>query len=258
MKRTNSVVKPQQRWLAARYASNARFVSNMANPLLDLLAAKKGEMILDLGCGDGVLTKLICDTGATAIGVDSSIDQIIATRKLGIQVVAMDGHNLAFKPIFDAILTNAALHWMTSPKEVISGMWRSLKPGGRLVGEMGGAGNIKAITQAIYDVLGRRELENKASFPWYFPDLKEYKEQLETQGFDVKYIEQFSRPTPLPGKLENWIDTFGEHFLFILSEDDRIKFKEEVTEVLRPELYNPYNRWVADYVRLRFSATRPV
>ena len=88
--------------------------------------------------------------------------------------------------------------------------------------------------------------------------MKEYKEQLEIQGFDVKYIEQFSRPTPLPGKLENWIDTFGEHFLFILSEDDRIKFKEEVTEVLRPELYHPYNRWVADYVRLRFFATRPV
>ena len=258
MKQTNSVGKPRQRWLPARYASNARFVSNMANPLLNLLAAKEGEVILDLGCGDGVLTNLICNTGATAIGVDSSIDQIIATRKLGIQAVVMDGQNLAFKQIFDAILTNAALHWMTSPKEVISGMWRSLKPGGRLVGEMGGAGNIKAITQAIYNVLGRRELENKASFPWYFPDLKEYKEQLEIQGFDVKYIEQFSRPTPLPGKLENWIDTFGEHFLFILSEDDRIKFKEEVTEVLRPELYSPHNRWVADYVRLRFSATRPV
>ena len=258
MKQTNLVGKPRQRWLPARYASNARFVSNMANPLLNLLAAKEGEVILDLGCGDGVLTNLICNTGATAIGVDSSIDQIIATRKLGIQAVVMDGQNLAFKQIFDAILTNAALHWMTSPKEVISGMWRSLKPGGRLVGEMGGAGNIKAITQAIYDVLGRRELENKASFPWYFPELKEYKEQLEIQGFDVQYIEQFSRPTPLPGKLENWIDTFGEHFLFMLPEDDRIKFKEEVTEALRPELYDPYNRWVADYVRLRFSAIRMV
>ncbi|MBK18107.1 MAG: SAM-dependent methyltransferase [Rhodospirillaceae bacterium] len=257
MDRTDGVVPKQQRWFADRYAENARFVSDLAEPLIDILNPKAGELILDLGCGDGALTKLASNTGAITIGADASLDQVAATRNLGIPGAVVDGHNLAFKEVFDAILTNAALHWMTRPDEVIQGMWNALKPGGRLVGEMGGMGNIAKITHALTEALARRRLDDQIQFPWYFPDENDYRKRLENQGFDVNYIELIPRPTPLPGEFTAWLDTFGEHFVFLVPDSERDDFKEEVAEALRQDLYEPHDKWVADYVRLRFSATRP-
>ncbi|MBS40597.1 MAG: SAM-dependent methyltransferase [Rhodospirillales bacterium] len=256
MVRNKSIAKAKQRWFADRYAQNAQFVSQMAYPLIELLNPKKGETILDLGCGNGALTKLISQKGANVIGVDASEDQILATKNLGITAIVMDGHKLAFRPVFDAILTNAALHWMTAPIDVLSGIRHALKPSGRLIGEMGGIGNIEKITSEIYASLRRRGLENHIEFPWYFPSQKEYKTHLENQGFYVKYINLFSRPTPLPGHFSDWMDTFAECFLLVLPEDDRAEFKKEVTDNLRPDLFDPIKGWVADYVRLRFSAVR--
>ncbi len=256
MDRTDGESSGQQRWFADRYAANARFVSDLAEPLIEILAPKKGEFILDLGCGDGALTKLVFDSGATVIGADASFDQVTACKKLGIPSVAMDGHNLAFNEVFDAILTNAALHWMTSPDDVINGMWAALKPGGRLVGEMGGAGNIATIIRALTEALTCRGLQDKIEFPWFFPHEQEYRQRLEARGFIVDYIELIPRPTPLPGELTNWLDTFGEQFLFLVPEKERQGFKKEVAEAVRPDLFEPHGRWVADYVRLRFSATR--
>ena len=247
-----------QRWFADRYSVNARFVADLAEPLLKILLPAKGELILDLGCGDGALTKQICDSGASVIGADASVDQVKAARNLGILAVVMDGRYLAFNNIFDAIFTNASLHWMTSPDDVIEGMWNSLKPGGRLVGEMGGAGNIASIIFALKKALSRRGLEHKIYFPWYFPEGLEYRSMLEARGFQVDYLEVFPRPTPLPGDLVDWLDTFCEHFLFIVPECHHAEFKEEVAESLRAELYEPNGKWVADYVRLRFSAMRPL
>ena len=257
MNEIDSSLISRQRWFAHRYSANARFVADLAEPLINILLPIKGEVILDLGCGDGVLTKKIRDAGAFVIGADASIDQVTATRNLGISAVVMDGHNLAFNKIFDAIFTNASLHWMTSPEDVIEGMWNSLKPGGRLVGEMGGAGNIKTIIRALKEALSQRGLEHKISFPWYFPEGSEYQSRLEAQGFQVNDLEIIPRPTTLPGDLSDWIDTFCEHFLFIVPERDRFAFKEEVIGSLRAELYEPHGEWVADYIRLRFSATKP-
>ena len=140
MNESDRSLYPRQRWFADRYSTNARFVADLAEPLLKTLLPVKGELILDLGCGDGALTKKICNSGAFVIGADASFDQVAAARSLGVSTVVMDGHYLAFNNIFDAIFTNASLHWMTSPDDVIEGMWNSLKPGGRLVGEMGGPG----------------------------------------------------------------------------------------------------------------------
>lgn len=251
-------LNPRQRWFADRYSANARFVADLAEPLLKTLLPIKDEIILDLGCGNGVLTKKICDSGAFVIGADSSLDQVTAARNLGISVVVMDGHNIAFTEIFDAIFTNAALHWMASPEDVIEGMWNSLKPGGRLIGEMGGDGNIASIVRALMEAISRRGLEQKLYFPWYFPESSEYQSKLETRGFQVNHLEIVPRPTPLPGELSDWIDTFCEHFLFVVPLRERSAFKEEVIESLWPELYKPHGRWVADYVRLRFSATKPL
>ena len=258
MDQTDGETSVQQRWFADRYAANARFVSDLAEPLIELLAPQKGELVLDLGCGDGALTKLVFDSGATVIGADASFDQVAACNKLGVPSVAMDGHNLAFNEVFDAILTNAALHWMISPDDVINGMWAALKPGGRLVGEMGGAGNIATIIRALTEALTRRGLQDKIVFPWFFPKEEDYRRRLESRGFNVDYIELIPRPTPLPGELAAWLDTFGEQFVFLVPANEREGFKEEVAQMVRSELFEPHGRWVADYVRLRFSATRPV
>ena len=258
MNESDRSLYPRQRWFADRYSTNARFVADLAEPLLKTLLPVKGELILDLGCGDGALTKKICDSGAFVIGADASFDQVAAARNLGVSTVVMDGHYLAFNNIFDAIFTNASLHWMTSPDDVIEGMWNSLKPGGRLVGEMGGAGNIASIVRALKEAVSRRGLEHKICFPWYFPESFEYQSRLEAGGFQVDYLEIIPRPTPLPGDLSDWIDTFCEHFLFIVPECDHSEFKEEVAESLRAELYEPNGKWVADYVRLRFSAKKPL
>ncbi|NKB22306.1 MAG: methyltransferase domain-containing protein [Alphaproteobacteria bacterium] len=257
MDRTDESSTLQQRWFADRYAENARFVSDRAEPLIELLAPTNDEIILDLGCGDGALTKLIADAGATAIGVDASVDQIIASRNLGIPSAVMDGHNLAFNEVFDAILTNAALHWMTSPNEVIDGMWNALKPGGRVVGEMGGAGNIAKITRALTKALERRNLHKKVVFPWFFPSEADYRQRLEARGFIVDYMALIPRPTALPGEFTAWLDTFAEQFLFLVPKKERVAFKEEISDAVRPDLFDPHGCWVADYVRLRFSATRP-
>lgn len=246
-----------QRWIADRYARNARFVADLGEPLLDILSPCAGERILDLGCGDGALTQKILDRGAWVVGVDSAPDQIAATANLGIPAAVMDGHALAFDSAFDGILTNAALHWMRRPDAVIDGMWRALRPGGRLVGEMGGAGNVARISTALSDELTRRGLDSQSACPWYFPDPDEYQARLEARGFEIRSIELIPRPTPLPGDITEWIHTFGEQFLSAVPVGDRAGFLDDVSAKLRPSLFDPTGQWVADYMRLRFAAIRP-
>ena len=246
----------RQRWIAKRYATHGRFVSDLAEPLIDILNPKQNELILDLGCGDGALTQKLAFRGIKVIGVDSSLDQILATKERGVAALVMDGHQLGFKGVFDGILTNAALHWMVKPSAVIDGLRDSLKFGGRLVGEMGGVGNIAIIIRALKESMKSRKLTKKFNFPWYFPKTKEYKKLLESHGFVVKFIQLIERPTTLPGDFSGWLHTFGEPFLLALSVEDRNEFVSEVTSKLKPILYEPHGKWVADYVRLRFSAVR--
>jgi len=146
---------------------------------------------------------------------------------------------------------------MRRPDDVIDGMWRALRPGGRLVGEMGGAGNIARIAAALTEGLARRGLDATISFPWYFPHPEEYRARLAARGFEVQTIELIPRPTPLPGEMTDWVDTFGERFLMAVPAAERRAFLDEVSDSLRPALFEPHGCWVADYVRLRFSAVRP-
>jgi SAM-dependent methyltransferase len=246
-----------QRWEPGRYARNARFVADLGAPLLDLLAPRPGERILDLGCGDGALTRRIADAGATVVGVDASAEQIAAARALGLDARVADGHALAFDGEFDAILTNAALHWMKRPDQVIAGMWRALKPGGRLVGEMGGRGNVASIHRALVVAMNRRGLDGEAASPWYFPGPDDYSAKLRAAGFAVGSIDLFARPTPLPGDVSGWLETFAESFIMAVPATERAAFVAEVVAAVRPTLYDPARGWVADYVRLRFTARRP-
>ena len=136
-------------------------------------------------------------------------------------------------------------------------MWRALRPGGRLVGEMGGAGNVAQIAAALSKGLARRGLDPKIFFPWYFPDPEEYSGRLAARGFEIRSIELILRPTPLPGEMSDWVHTFGERFLLAVPAAEQEAFLDEVSDTLRPTLFEPQGRWVADYVRLRFSAVRP-
>ncbi len=246
-----------QHWDPDRYARNARFVADLGMPVLELLAPKAGERILDLGCGDGPLTEKIAAAGAQVVGVDGSPEQVAAAVARGLDARVGDGQALDFEREFDAVFSNAALHWMRDAGAVIDGVRRALKPGGRFVGEMGGAGNVQLIIGALIAALERRGLDGRSTFPWIFPSVEEYRQLLEQRGFRVRSIELIPRPTPLPGPMADWLETFAESFIKLVPEAERRAFLEEVSEALRPSLCDGEGRWTADYVRLRFAADLP-
>lgn len=249
---------PTQEWNSARYATNARFVSDLGQPVLDLLNPQPGERILDLGCGDGVLTEKLVAAGALVTGVDASADMIEAAKSRGLDARLMDANQLTFVSEFDAVFSNAALHWMKDdPDIVIRGAARALKPGGRFAGEMGGHGCVAAIIVALCATLEKRGIVSPATFiPWYFPTADDYSNRLKQAGFDVAYIALIARPTPLPTGMRGWLETFGIPFTKALPESDRGTFLDEVTESLRPVLCDEQGRWTADYMRLRFLAVK--
>jgi len=245
-----------QRWIAERYARNARFVADLAASLVDDLAPRPGERILDLGCGDGALTERIAASGATVVGIDAGPDQVAAARARGLDARVADAQALAFAGAFDAVFSNAALHWMRDQDAVLAGVARALRPGGRFVAEMGGEGNVARIEAALRAALDRRGLDGAAASPWFFPSPDAYRVRLERAGFAVRRIAATARPTPLPGDVADWIDTFGESFLFRLPPGERAAAVAEAVAELRPHLRQPDGRWVADYVRLRFIAVK--
>ena len=248
----------EQHWSARRYAKTAHFVPELGAAVLDLLAPYPGERVLDLGCGDGVLTERIVASGAAVVAVDAAPDMVAAACARGIDARVMRGQDLTFEREFDAVFSNAALHWMRPPEAVLSGVRRALKPGGRFVGEMGGHNNTAAIIVALSAVLGRRGRDAHQLSPWYFPSAGAYREKLEAAGFSVEDIRIIPRPTALPTSIEPWLDTFGEAFFGALLEPDRLAARAEVANLLRPVLVDETGTWIADYVRLRFRATRSV
>jgi SAM-dependent methyltransferase len=244
-----------QEWQAERYAEHARFVAELGMPVVELLAPEGGERVLDLGCGDGVLTAKLAELGCAVVGVDAGPDMVRSARARGVDARLADGHSLAFEREFDAVFSNAALHWMSAdPDRVIAGVARALRPGGRFVAEMGGHGNVAAITVALVAALNRRGLDGAAAIPWYFPTAQEYRARLERQGFVVRRMELLPRPTPLPTGMAPWLDTFAEPFLKQLPAAEHASLKADVVELLRPALCDGAGRWTADYVRLRFAA----
>jgi SAM-dependent methyltransferase len=177
--------KPVRRWKADDYAANGPFVSELARPVLDLLAPRRGERILDLGCGDGVL------------GADLSEELLAVAAAKGLKVQKVDGHALPFENEFDAVFTNAALHWMRRPELVIAGVHRAFRPHGRFVGEFGGHGNVAAIATAIRAVGAFHGGDPDKVAPWFFPSVTEYRRLPEQGGFTVKAIMLVPRPTTL-------------------------------------------------------------
>jgi SAM-dependent methyltransferase len=248
-------INPGQVWRTDTYVGNAAFVADLGAPVVDLLAPRSGELILDLGCGDGRLTERIAATGAHVIGADASSDLLAAARVRRLTVVQADGQALPFGPAFDAVFTNAALHWMKKPEAVIAGVRRALKSGGRFVGEFGGHGNVAAIVTALLAVLARRGIDGRARFPWYFPTPAEYRALLSAGGFAVREIALIPRPTPLPTGMQGWLGTFANPLLADLSAEARVAVIAEAVDLLAVSLRDDSGNWTADYVRLRFAAT---
>jgi SAM-dependent methyltransferase len=243
-----------QTWNARGYAENARFVADLGSPVLELLAPQQGERILDLGCGDGALTAKLAPLVAAVVGIDSSPELIAAARERGLDARLGDAHELPFADEFDAVFSNAALHWMTAPERVVRGVARALRPGGRFVGELGGHGNVAAIRVALAAELGMRG--RAVAAPWYFPTADAYAGVLSSNGFAVDSMALIARPTPLPTGLRGWLATFANPFLHEFDAAEREAIGMAVEARLRPVLCDPAGRWTADYVRLRFAAHR--
>jgi SAM-dependent methyltransferase len=244
-----------QQWDAARYSANARYVSELGHAVVDLLAPQAGERILDLGCGDGALTQRLHAAGCRVVGVDASAEMVRAACAVGVDAQVMDAHALPFTAEFDAVFSNAALHWMSDPSRVVAGVGRALQPGGRFVGEFGGHGNVARIVAALNARLAARGQQVQS--PWYFPRAEHFSALLEAHGFIVHAVDLFARPTVLPGDVSGWLDTFARHYMAVVSENERTRFIAEVVHELRGELCDADGVWRADYVRLRFAAIKP-
>jgi SAM-dependent methyltransferase len=248
-----------QQWSAAAYAANADFVPALGKPVLDLLQPQAGERVLDLGCGDGTLTEKLVASGAQVVGIDNSPDMVAVACQRGLDARIMDARALVFENEFDAVFSNAVLHWIKDdPDAPIAGVFRALKSGGRFVGELGGRANVAAITVALVATLERRGIRNAPAWiPWYFPTVEDYETRLRHPGFVPRSVQLFPRPTPLPTGMRGWLDTFANPFSAALPGEERESFLDEVTSLLKPVLCDATGRWTADYTRLRFAAIKP-
>ncbi|HSH41574.1 MAG TPA: methyltransferase domain-containing protein [Arenicellales bacterium] len=247
-------------WNAQSYRRHTGFVSELGLPLVELLEPRLGEKILDVGCGDGMLTARLAALGCDVLGIDSSPDMVAAAREQGVQARVLDASALAdtrdLHGRFDAVFSNAALHWMHPMDAVARGIALALKPGGRFVAEFGGEGNVARIRDAIHQSLERRGIPAAEVDPWHFPSADEYSSLLTAAGFEMKSIDCFERPTELSSGIAEWIESVARPFLNAVEVDERRGFLDEVEQRLDGTLRRGDGRWWADYVRLRVRAVR--
>ena len=242
-------------WNAQDYAENAGFVPALGNAALLLLAPQPDEDILDLGCGDGVLTEKIAASGANVLGVDSDDAMLAAARSRGLSVLRMDGQRLGFGEQFDAVFSNAALHWMRDQEAVAAGVLNALKPGGRYVGECGGFMNIAAIRTAIRAVLLAHGYAPDSGGGQYYQTAEAFAALSSAAGFTQIEARIIPRPTPLATGIRGWLKTFRAGFLDEagVPEPARATVITEIEALLQPALCDSAGNWTADYVRLRWQ-----
>jgi trans-aconitate methyltransferase len=239
------------KWDAAEYARVGGFVAELGQAALDLLDPHAGERILDVGCGEGTLTKKIVERGATVLGIDNSPEMIAAAREKGIDAVRMDVADMTFRSEFEAVFSNATLHWVLETEQAARAIFRALKAGGRFAGELGGEGNIARLREALdTELVIRGYLPPTESSNWY-PSPEEFAAVYETAGFDHIDARLIERPTPLDHGIGEWVTTFRKGWL------DRAGVPEQERAEIASAVADRFGSNVADYVRLRFIMRKP-
>jgi SAM-dependent methyltransferase len=255
------MVNLANRWSPADYARSAAFVPALGDEALRLLNPQPGELILDLGCGDGTLTERIVAAGANVIGIDGSQEMVEAARARGIDAFFADAETMdvARFGAFDAVFSNAALHWMLDADAVASAVFGALRPGGRFAGEMGGEGNLATLRRALRDELTARGYPMPEQDPAWYPGVEEFTRLYCVAGFTEVRAELIGRPTPLPGGVAEWVLTFraGLMDVAMVPEWERRDVAAAVEARAAPALRRPDGTFHADYVRLRFAMRRP-
>ncbi|OLL27106.1 putative methyltransferase [Neolecta irregularis DAH-3] len=257
-----------QNWSAKHYAENASFVPQLTTEIVGLLDVETDDRILDLGCGDGVLTRKISHKCKSIIGIDSSANMIAAAKQLGVDARVISGQELVSTPDlqqedFDKVFSNAALHWIlrNEPDTTIQGVYRALKNGGKLVAELGGFGNCADVCTALRSVLLRRGISMAAieeANPWIFPSEHVMSEMLTRNGFQVQSITRTYRSTELPGNIKRWFEIFAGAFLKLVSEGEKNAVLDELEQILRGSCQREDGKWFVGYVRLRVVAIKNV
>jgi trans-aconitate methyltransferase len=257
---TKSQQESGNAWNPNFYDDKHSFVWKYGGDLVALLAPQPGERILDLGCGTGHLTAQIAESGAHVVGVDRAESMIAAAQREypKLQFQTADARDLPFDQQFDAVFSNAALHWVHEPERAVRGIARALRPGGRFVAELGGKGNVRLISGAMDRALAELRGAGEPIRVWYFPSVGEYSTLLERNGLEVRFMSLFDRPTALSdgaAGLRNWIAMFCAPYLAAVPAAAEQKFLDRVEALLRPQLFHQ-GEWRADYRRLRLVAVR--
>ena len=253
--------KPEQIWNAGLYDQRHAFVYQRGADLLELLAPQPGELILDLGCGTGHLTAQIAARGAEVLGLDASAEMVAEARRNHPQLAfeIADATRFEVAQPFDAVFSNAVLHWVKPPEKAVERIAAALKPGGRFVAEFGGKGNVAAILDAVGQAVSAAMCRDASDVnPWYYPSVGQYAAILEANRFEVRFATLFDRPTVLDDGergLANWLAMFGGPCFALLPEALRPLAVADATERARPRLFRD-GQWTADYRRLRVVAVK--
>lgn len=255
------MVNIASRWSPTDYAKNAAFVPALGDAVLHLLAPRPGELILDVGCGDGALTERIAAAGARVVGLDSSPEMVEAARARGVDAFLADAEAMDLERFgqFDAVFSNAALHWMLDPDAVATGIFKGLRDGGRFVGEMGGEGNLAVLRQGLREILTERGYAMPERDPAWYASVDGFTRLYCVAGFCEVRAELIPRPTPLPGGVAEWVTTFraGVMDMAMVPEWERADLAAAVEARVAPALREADGTYCADYVRLRFSMRKP-
>ena len=247
----SDILASTSQWDAADYARVGGFVPALGQAALELLDPQPGEAILDVGCGDGALTQQILERGASVVGIDNSLSMVGAARARGLDARLMDAAQLKFGEAFDAVFSNATLHWVLDKERAARAIWFALKAGGRFAGEMGGEGNLAVLRQALDDELVARGFGPPTFAANWYPSVEEFVALYEAAGFrdiDARLIE---RPTPLEHGVAAWVLTFRAGWL------DRAGVPDDERQTIADAVAARVGTEIADYVRLRFIMRKP-